>query len=168
MNTATAGKVIPLWDGPAPQSCGIAPTDIPALTFFLPQNVAGPVPVIIVFPGGGYHYLSMEHEGTLVAQWFAQRGIAAAVLAYRLPANGYLHPVPLLDAKRAVRLVRSHATDWKIDPARVASWAFPPVDISPRRSIPVSIPVILRRRTPSTGSVVALISRCWLIRSSPS
>jgi acetyl esterase/lipase len=50
--------------------------------------------------------------------------VAAFVLRYRLPANGYRHPVPLLDVQRAVRLVRSHASGWKIDPARVAIMGF--------------------------------------------
>lgn len=62
---------------------------------------------VVICPGGGYQYLSMENEGSLVAQWLAANGITAAVLKYRLP-NG--HPeVPLEDAVLAVRTMRGEA-----------------------------------------------------------
>jgi len=115
---------LPLWSGPAPQSHGTADIDIPTLTPFFPANATTATPAVIICPGGGYAMLSMDMEGTNVAQWFQAHGAAAFVLKYRLPARGYPHPVPLLDAKRAIRLVRSRAAEWKIDPAKVGIMGF--------------------------------------------
>lgn len=77
---------------------------------------------VILCPGGGYGYLSMDNEGFLPAQWLAENGIAAYVLKYRLP-NG--HPeVPLEDAVEALRIVRAEAADHGIDPAKVGVAGF--------------------------------------------
>jgi len=116
--------VVPLWNGPAPQSHGTALDDTPRLYVYLPPKPAKPGPAIIIAPGGGYGMLAFEHEGINEAEWFQQRGIAAFILFYRLPVNGYRHPVPLLDAQRAVRLVRSRAAEWNIDPAKIAVMGF--------------------------------------------
>ncbi len=122
---AFAQTVAPLWDGPAPQSHGTSPNDIPTLTVFLPpDSPLTPTPAIVICPGGGYAKLSMETEGVNEAKWFRERGVAAFVLKYRLPVNGYRHPVPLLDAQRAIRLVRAHAAEWKINPANVGVMGF--------------------------------------------
>ncbi len=118
---------VPLWTGPAPESLGNRPQDIPTLTCYLPNNGAAippPTTAIILCPGGGYFSLLTQIEGTNEALWFQSHGIAAFVLKYRLPSCGYFHPVPLFDAMRAIRLVRSHATDWNIDPAKVGLMGF--------------------------------------------
>jgi acetyl esterase/lipase len=122
--STTTPTIVPLWDGPAPHCLGSAADDIPTLTVFLPENPAQPTSAIVICPGGGYGFLAFEHEGINEAAWFQKRGIAAFVLKYRLPVHGYLHPVPLLDAQRAIRLVRSHAADWKINPAKIAVMGF--------------------------------------------
>jgi acetyl esterase/lipase len=110
---------VPLWNGPAPFSHGTTPDDTPRIDLYLPAKTAAPAPAIIICPGGGYRMLSPESEGSNEAQWFQQRGVAAFVLFYRLPVHGYLHPVPMLDAQRAVRLVRAHAAEWnRRDPFR--------------------------------------------------
>ena len=119
-----AQVVVPLWDGPAPQGHGAAPKDIPTLTVFLPLPTTAPDAAIVICPGGGYAALSIQTEGVNEARWFQQRGVAAFVLKYRLPSNGYRHPVPLLDVQRALRLVRSHAADWNIDPTRTGVMGF--------------------------------------------
>jgi len=124
MTLPIAADVVPLWDGPAPQSHGSAPTDIPSLTVFLPAKTDRPTSAIIIFPGGAYEFLAFEHEGTNNAKYFQAHGVAAFVLKYRLPKNGYHHPVPLLDAQRAIRLVRSQASLWNIDPAKVGIMGF--------------------------------------------
>lgn len=121
---STAPTIAPLWNGPAPQSHGTTPDDIPTLTVFLPDHPAQPTSAIVIFPGGGYGGLAFEHEGTNEGKWFQEKGVAAFVLKYRLPVQGYRHPVPLLDAQRAIRLVRSHAADWKINPAKVGIIGF--------------------------------------------
>ena len=68
--------------------------------------------------------LAYEHEGINEAEWFQKRGVAAFILFYRLPTDGYRHPVPLMDARRAIRLVRSRAAEWKVDPAKIAIMGF--------------------------------------------
>ena len=122
--TSQAQIVTPLWQGPVPQSHGSTPNDIPTLTVFLPQNASGPTSAVVICPGGGYGHLSMQYEGINEAQYFQRHGVAAFVLKYRLPEDGYRHPVPLLDAQRAIRLIRSHAADWKIDPTKVGVMGF--------------------------------------------
>jgi len=72
----------------------------------------------VVCPGGGYEHLA-PHEGATYAVWLTNQGIAAFVLKYRLGSAGYRHPVELEDAARAVRQVRFHAKEWKVDPKRV-------------------------------------------------
>ena len=59
------------------------------------------------------------HEGRDYALWLSQNGIAVFVLQYRLGSHGYRHPTMLQDAARAVRMVRSRAAEWKIDPKRL-------------------------------------------------
>jgi acetyl esterase/lipase len=115
---------VPLWDGPAPHSVGAAANDTPRLYVYLPEKSERPTRAMIVIPGGGYEMLAYEHEGIHEAEWFQERGIAAFVFFYRLPVHGYRHPVPLLDAQRAVRLVRSRAAEWNIDPAQIAIMGF--------------------------------------------
>jgi len=122
--SALGQTVVPLWDGPAPQSHGTTPNDIPTLTVFLPEKTSHPTSAVVLCPGGGYSHLAFDIEGTNEAKWFQAKGVAAIVLTYRLPAQGYRHPVPMLDAQRAMRLVRSHAADWNINPAKVGIMGF--------------------------------------------
>jgi acetyl esterase/lipase len=121
---ATAQTIVPLWNPLAPRSHGSTPDDVPTLTVYLPPNPAHPTSAIVICPGGGYGELEFGPEGTHEAAWFQQKGVAAFVLKYRLPVHGYRHPVPLLDAQRAIRLVRSHAADWKINPSKVGVMGF--------------------------------------------
>jgi len=72
----------------------------------------------VVLPGGGYGGLA-THEGAGYAEWLADHGIAAFVVKYRLGSAGYRHPVMLNDASRAIRIVRSRAAEWNLDPKRV-------------------------------------------------
>jgi acetyl esterase/lipase len=112
---------IKLWPNGAPGALGSDPEDIPTLTPFIPKEKANGASVIIC-PGGGYTHLA-DHEGRPVAEWLNSIGITAFVLKYRLGPR-YHHPAPLLDAARAVRTVRSHASEWKIDPKRIAVLGF--------------------------------------------
>jgi acetyl esterase/lipase len=115
---------IPLWSGPAPQSHGTAPADIPEITPFLVDDPLSPTPAIVICPGGAYGFLAIDTEGYNEARWFQAHGVSAFVLKYRLPTAGYRHPVPLLDAQRAIRLVRSRADGWKIDAEKVGIMGF--------------------------------------------
>jgi acetyl esterase/lipase len=117
------GQVIPLWTGAAPGALGTADTDIPALTVYLPRTVAANTPAVVICPGGSYRALASNHEGRQVASYLNSLGVAAFVLRYRLGPR-YHHPIELGDAQRAIRLVRSHAADWRLDPARIGIVGF--------------------------------------------
>jgi len=122
---STASEIIvPLWEGSAPHANGIAEIDIPALYVYLPKTTSAPTPALLVCPGGGYAGIAIDHEGHAIARWFNEKGVAAFVLRYRLPANGYRHPVPLLDVQRAMRLIRNRAAAWKINPAKLGVMGF--------------------------------------------
>lgn len=113
-----------LWPGPAPQAKGDACEDIPTLTIFAPQSGHENGSAVVVLPGGAYVGLAANLEGRQVADWFTARGFRAFILQYRLSSNGYLLPVPLLDARRAVQTVRARASDYHIDPNRIVIIGF--------------------------------------------
>ena len=109
---------IRLWTGDAPGALGKAEKDVPTLTPFWADADKATGAVFVVCPGGGYTHLA-PHEGDIYARWLNTLGISAFVLKYRLASDGYRVPTILLDAARAVRLVRSHAEEWGLDPKRV-------------------------------------------------
>ncbi|MDP4624663.1 MAG: alpha/beta hydrolase [Akkermansiaceae bacterium] len=72
---------------------------------------------VVIFPGGGYSVLAMEHEGHAYAKWLNERGFTAIVVKYRVGAGlGYQYPVPFLDARRAIRTLRHRADELGIKP----------------------------------------------------
>ena len=79
---------------------------------------------MVILPGGAYVDLAGNLEGREVADWFTARGFRAFILSYRLSSNGYLLPVPLLDARRAIELVRARAADYHIEPNRIGIIGF--------------------------------------------
>ena len=107
-----------LWEGKAPEALGDADKDTPTLTPYWPAPEQASGAAFIVCPGGGYRSLA-PHEGEPFAKWLNSQGIAAFVLKYRLTTDGYHVPAALLDAARAMRLVRSHAAVWGIDAKRI-------------------------------------------------
>ncbi|MDP3073186.1 MAG: alpha/beta hydrolase [Opitutaceae bacterium] len=109
---------IRLWDGAAPGALGDTAKDIPTLTPYRPAAGQANGATMLVLPGGGYGSLA-EHEGAGYAEFFAQHGITAYVLKYRLGSNGYRHPVMLGDAARALRMLRAFARRDGLDPARI-------------------------------------------------
>ena len=117
------GQLIPLWPAAAPGAQGTADADIPAFTVYLPRTMAPGTPAMIVCPGGGYGGLAANHEGRQVANFLNSLGMAAFVLRYRLGPK-YHHPVQLGDAQRALRTVRAHAAEWRIDPGRIGIMGF--------------------------------------------
>ena len=116
-------QVIPLWTGAAPGALGSDDTDVPAITVYLPRTVAPNTPAVVICPGGSYRALASNHEGRQVASYLNSLGVAAFVLRYRLGPR-YHHPIELGDAQRAIRLLRSHAADWRLDPARIGIVGF--------------------------------------------
>jgi acetyl esterase/lipase len=123
-STASAEWGTTLWKDIAPFSKGNAGHDMPRIFPYLPEKSAAPTSAVVICPGGGYAGLAMQSEGTNVATYFQQHGVAAFVLVYRLPPDGYRHPVPLLDAQRAMRFVRGKAAEYHIDPAKVGIMGF--------------------------------------------
>jgi len=100
----------------------------PSISVFLPSRDKATGTSVIVIPGGGHTELWMDHEGYRVASFLADRGVAAYVLKYRLAhAPGSTYTVEgnaLADVQRAIRVVRSRAAEWSLDPDRVGAMGF--------------------------------------------
>jgi acetyl esterase/lipase len=97
----------------------------PTLTVYAPkQKNTGAA--IVVFPGGGYHILAIDLEGTEVCEWLNSAGITCVLVKYRVPDSGPYpkSPAALQDAQRALGIVRAHAVEWHIDPTRVGVLGF--------------------------------------------
>jgi acetyl esterase/lipase len=84
---------------------------------FLPEKGKNTGAAVLICPGGGYAMEAMDHEGYDMARWLTEKGIAGIVLKYRLP-NGH-HQIPSGDARRALRIIRSKAGEWGIDPGKI-------------------------------------------------
>jgi acetyl esterase/lipase len=117
-------QTILLWPDGAPKANGDGPKDTPTLTIFTPRVGSENGSAVVIMPGGGYQNLAGDLEGREIASWFAARGFKAFILAYRLPSQGYLFPVPLLDARRAIQLVRARAREFSISPHRIVAIGF--------------------------------------------
>lgn len=99
----------------------------PDIAVFLPPKRMATGQAVIICSGGGYAFLSYNWEGTEPARLLASKGIAAIVLKYRLPnskSNLTPHLSPLLDARRAMRIVRANAARWNINKDRVGIMGF--------------------------------------------
>jgi acetyl esterase/lipase len=97
----------------------------PTLTVYAPKAENSGA-AMVVFPGGAYRILAIDLEGTEVCDWLNSAGITCILLKYRVPDSG---PYPkssaaLQDAQRALGIVRSHATEWQIDPHRIGVLGF--------------------------------------------
>jgi endo-1,4-beta-xylanase len=135
---------IPLWTNGAPGSEGKTDKEVvtrsasgelsvrsihsPSLTPWLPAKGRETGTAMLVIPGGGHRVLAITHEGYNVAEWLSERGIAAFVLKHRLAretnSTYRIEVEALADTKRAMRLIRSRAAEWGIDPARVGAIGF--------------------------------------------
>jgi acetyl esterase/lipase len=167
MNHPNDTPVIPVWPGVAPGSEGwtqqeqmtnaSASLDItvvrnvtrPTLTAHLPEPGLATGAAVIVCPGGAFHFLAIEHEGTDVARWLTVRGVAAFILKYRLAptpaadedflrqlqerfadrerldtAIAQIRPLTIADGRQAVRVVRQRAAEWGVASARIGIMGF--------------------------------------------
>ncbi|MGO9244259.1 MAG: alpha/beta hydrolase [Verrucomicrobiia bacterium] len=115
---ANAPKPVVLWPEGAPGALGTNDWDVPTLTPYLADPKIATGAAMVICPGGGYGHLA-DHEGKDYALWLTEHGVSGFVLKYRLGTHGYRHPRMLEDAARAVRLTRSRAKEWGIDPKRV-------------------------------------------------
>src|SRR5205823_8888585 len=80
----------------------------------------------LIIPGGGYRWVVIDKEGYEMARWFAARGVTAFMLFCRLPGEGWPSgpDTPLIDVQRAMRMIRSRAASYHIDPKRVTAIGF--------------------------------------------
>jgi endo-1,4-beta-xylanase len=135
---------VPLWANGAPGSEGknapeivtvdgegehrVSSINAPSLTPYLVRNAKAPTAAIIIAPGGGHQFLSIDMEGYDVAKYLSGHGVAAFVLKYRLAKEkGSTYTIEkdeLGDMQRAIRLVRAKAAEWNVDPARVGVMGF--------------------------------------------
>jgi acetyl esterase/lipase len=132
---------LPLWSGTPPLQTDmglkedvrqegiirIANVQIPTIEVYLPAKQIATGEAVVIFPGGGYGILAYDWEGTDFAKWLNAQGIAGIVVKYRLPISKSLtdpKEVPLMDAQRAIRLVRQNAAAWNIDPTKVGVMGF--------------------------------------------
>lgn len=111
-----------LWANGAPGAVGRDDCDTPVLFCYLPPASVATGSAVVICPGGGYSVLAMDHEGHQVAKWLNSIGVVAFVLKYRLAP--YRHPIPLLDAQRALRFVRSHADEFGVSSKRIGIMGF--------------------------------------------
>lgn len=86
----------------------------PALTVYLAKAENASGASVVVCPGGGYGGLAIEKEGHEVARWLAAQGVTAGVLKYRCGGGANQHPVPMQDARQAVKLLRDRAQPWNL------------------------------------------------------
>ena len=100
----------------------------PEIWVYLPPKEKANGTMVIVAPGGGHRELGLPNEGIQIAEWLNERGVAAAVLKYRLAQTpGYKYTVEgeaLQDTQRAIRMVRASAKDWGVDPKRIGILGF--------------------------------------------
>lgn len=108
-----------LWENEIPFTTEGAET--PNLLKFYPAPTHHKVPCIIVCPGGGYAGRA-RHEADPIAEYFVSRGLHAAVVEYRVKPN--VHPAPLADAQRAVKIIRAKAKDLYVDPDKIITLGF--------------------------------------------
>jgi endo-1,4-beta-xylanase len=137
-------REIPLWPGGAPGSEGKSAKEVvvtsasgeisvwsihnPSLTPYLPAKEKATGTAMLVIPGGGHRNLAITHEGYNVAEWLSEHGIAAFVLKHRLAretnSTYKIEVESLADTRRAMRLIRSRAGEWGMDPTRIGAIGF--------------------------------------------
>jgi acetyl esterase/lipase len=137
-------ETIILWPGPAPGAPAILPDEqiveraasgspsdravthvrVPKLELYRPAHPNGSA--LLIIPGGGYRRVVIDKEGIETAKLAAKAGITAFVLTYRLPEDGWANrlDVSLMDAQQAMRLLRSRAQQYAIDPKRIGVMGF--------------------------------------------
>jgi acetyl esterase/lipase len=100
----------------------------PTVTIYPAPGKGAATPAVIVYPGGGFNVLAIDIEGTEICDWLVSNGIACALLKYRVPCDhqGPYRECPSahVDAQRAMSIVRSRASEWRIDPNRIGVIGF--------------------------------------------
>lgn len=135
--STTAPVIVPVWPSKPPgDTCTEPESDLPArkdnvrrttnvstptISLYLAPKTGRPAPAVLICPGGGYGYLSINKEGEEIASWLNSLGVTGIVLKYRVPDN---RSGALQDAQRAMALIRSRAAEWNIDPERLGVMGF--------------------------------------------
>lgn len=128
-------QFIPLWDGNMPNSKGIPVKDsvingrirqvgTPGFYVFTPSKEENKGAAVIICPPGGYAHYAYDIAGFQLAKWFNTIGINAFVLISRLPHSPDLvdrTTGSLQDAQRAMKMIRSRAAEWGIDPGKIGA-----------------------------------------------
>lgn len=108
---------------------------VPTLTVF-PAQQPGNGTAMLVFPGGGFSKLAIDLEGSEVRDWLTSRGTTCVLVKYHVPKSGHhydedchcavtpKHLLALQVAQRAIRLVRSRASELKINPRKIGVIGF--------------------------------------------
>ncbi|MGE5608916.1 MAG: alpha/beta hydrolase [Bacillota bacterium] len=105
----------------------ISNVTVPTLTVYMPSEDKATGAAVVICPGGAYVGVAIDREGHDVARWLNSIGVAGVILKYRMPhpeLSANEKPWPLQDAQRAIRLVRSNAQKWHLDPKRVGIMGF--------------------------------------------
>jgi acetyl esterase/lipase len=138
------GKELFLWENSAPGSDKLTFTEIveedasdnnyrervftsilkPSIIPMFPENPNGTA--VVICPGGGYQKVVIDKEGFEAGRWLNNLGITVFILKYRLPCEGHdnRYLVPLQDAQRAVKIIKSKAGEWKINPQKIGIMGF--------------------------------------------
>lgn len=144
MQSVSAQQTIPLYEGKIPDNKDnikntertemgedrverVFEVSEPTLTIYKPKVQDRQGIGIIICPGGGYHILSIDKEGREIAHTLNEMGITAFVLKYRIPSdekNMDKSLAPLMDAQRAIQLVREHAQKWGVDKNKIGIMGF--------------------------------------------
>ena len=139
--TSAQEYTLPLYNGAIPNSKStgqkekieksditvITNVQVPDIAVYLPTKKFATGQAVVICPGGGYWILAWDLEGTDIARYLNSIGIAAVILKYRLPTYGNTiepHKAPLMDAQRAMRLVRFNSKKWNIDPKKIGIMGF--------------------------------------------
>ena len=139
----TAQQIIPLYSGPIPNSTNYNMREIrmekdgkfqgyrniskPTLEIYLPEKSTATGTAVVICPGGGYRMECYQTEGTMIAEAYQKKGIAAFVLKYRLPSDSIMADKsvgPLQDAQQAIKTVRQRAAEWNINPSKIGIMGF--------------------------------------------
>jgi len=148
-NAANPSTSIPLWPNGAPGEKGVmgaehdttGPKDglvagqhvirlgsvsVPTITVYRPPQEKNTGAAVLICPGGGYHILAMDLEGTEICTWLNSIGVTGVLLKYRVPTrpDQPRHAAPLQDAQRALGLIRQHAGEWQLDAKRIGVLGF--------------------------------------------
>ncbi|AZQ65186.1 alpha/beta hydrolase [Flammeovirga pectinis] len=140
--TGRAQEILPLWNGGIPKHIissekefiatdrkiiWIEKIQVPTIKVYHPTKRFNNNKAVVLFPGGGYKGLAYDLEGEDFAKWLNTLGFTAIVVKYRVPVSAALKDkkeVPLIDAQRAIRLVRANAEKWEIDTNKVGVMGF--------------------------------------------